>query len=78
MGIEVVTILKRKVAHTRKPIGPRNIVMVIPQLSCPLISCGGLNKNGSHKIIGSGTIRGCDLVSISIALLEGVCHWGGL
>ena len=37
--------------------------------------CGGLNKNGSHRLTGSGTIRKCVLVRVGVALLEEVYHW---
>lgn len=30
--------------------------------------CGGLNENGPHKLMGTGTIGMC-------GLLEKVCHW---
>ena len=38
--------------------------------------CGGLNKNGPYRPVGSGTIRRCGLVGIGVALLEEVCHRG--
>jgi hypothetical protein len=38
--------------------------------------CCGLNKNGSHRPIGSGTLRRCGLMGVGVALLEEVCHWG--
>jgi hypothetical protein len=28
--------------------------------------CGGLNENGLHGLISSGTIRSCDLVGIGV------------
>ena len=40
------------------------------------ISCYSLNENGLHRSTGSGTIRICVLVRVSVALLEEVCHWG--
>jgi hypothetical protein len=39
------------------------------------ISCYSLNENGLHRSTGSGTIRICGLVRVSVALLEEVCHW---
>lgn len=33
-------------------------------------ACGGLNLNGAHRSIVSGTIRKCDL-GVGVALLEG-------
>ena len=33
---------------------------------------GGLNENGLHRPIASGTTRGCDLGGVGVALLEGV------
>lgn len=33
--------------------------------------CGGLNKNGLHRLIG---IRGRGLVGVGVGLLEEVCH----
>ena len=42
------------------------------------IKCGSLNVIGPHKFMESGTIRGCDLIEISVALLEEVCHCGAL
>jgi hypothetical protein len=42
--------------------------------------CGGLNRNGSHRLMclnawptGRDTIR-CVLVKIGVALLEDMCH----
>ena len=35
---------------------------------------GGLNKNGSHRLIGSGTIWRCGLIGEGATLLEEVCH----
>ena len=40
-----------------------------------MFNCGGLNENGSHKPIGSSTIRRCGLVGVGVTL-EDVCHWG--
>jgi hypothetical protein len=40
-----------------------------------IIVCGGSNKNGFHRLIGSGTIRRCGLVGVGVALLKKVCHW---
>ena len=37
------------------------------------VECGGLNMLGQ----GSGTIRRCGLVGISVALLEELCNCGG-
>ena len=34
--------------------------------------CGGLNKNGPHRPIGSGTIRRYGFVGVGVALLEEV------
>ena len=34
----------------------------------------GLNKNGSHRPVGSGTIMRCDLVGVGVVLLEEVYH----
>ena len=46
-------------------------------MSYGLAHCGGLNKNGPHGPIGSGTIRRCDLVGVGVALEEGgVSLWG--
>ena len=39
---------------------------------------GGLNKNGSDRPIGSGTIRRCGLFVVGMALLEGVSLGGRL
>ena len=39
--------------------------------------CSSLNVTGSHKLIGSATIRRCDFVGVYVALLEEVCHYGG-
>lgn len=36
--------------------------------------CGGVNKNGLHRLIGSVTNRRCGLVSIGVAVLEEACH----
>lgn len=33
--------------------------------------CGGLNKNGPHRLIKSGTIRGCGLVGVDVAFVGG-------
>ena len=33
--------------------------------------CGGLNENGSHRLLGSGTIRRCGLVGGSVSLWVG-------
>ena len=41
------------------------------------MKCGSLNVIGSHKLIGSGTIRTCGPVKVGVALLEEVCHCGG-
>lgn len=38
---------------------------------------GGLNENGLHGPIGSGTTRQRGLVEVGVALLEEMCHWGG-
>lgn len=38
--------------------------------------CGGLKKNGPHRLIRSGTIRRYDLVGVNVALLEEACHLG--
>ncbi|KAL6034331.1 hypothetical protein STEG23_034951, partial [Scotinomys teguina] len=45
--------------------------------------CGGLNKNGHHRLIDldisspeSGTIKSCGLVGVGAALLEEECHCG--
>ena len=38
--------------------------------------CGGLNKNGPRRLIGSNTIRRYGLVGVGMAVLEEVCHWG--
>jgi hypothetical protein len=38
--------------------------------------CGGLNENGSHRLLGSGTFRKCGFVGVGVALMEGVCHGG--
>jgi hypothetical protein len=37
--------------------------------------CGGLNENGPHRPIVTGTTRRCGFVRIGVALLEKVCHW---
>ena len=37
--------------------------------------CVGLNKNGSHRPVGSGTIRRRDLVGVGVALLEWAWPW---
>jgi hypothetical protein len=34
---------------------------------CP---CDGLNETDPHRLIGSGTVRGCGLVGVGVALLE--------
>jgi hypothetical protein len=33
------------------------------------MECGGLNKNGPHKLVGVAILG-------SVALLKEVCHWG--
>jgi hypothetical protein len=45
--------------------------------------CGGLNRNGPHRLIylntwhrGSGTVRRCGLIGVGVAFLE-VYHCGG-
>ena len=43
------------------------------RVSSLLTACGGLDKNGPHRAIGSGTIRRCGLVEVGVALLEKVC-----
>ena len=43
---------------------------------CEPVQFGGLKENGSHRLIGSVTIRRYCLVKVSVALLEEVCHWG--
>ena len=40
------------------------------------ITCGGLSKDGFHKLTGNGTIRRYSLVEVGMALLEEVYHWG--
>ena len=47
----------------------------------PTMGC--LNMYGPHRLmclnaclIGSGTIRRCDLVGVGVAMLEEVCHFG--
>ena len=35
-----------------------------------------LNIIGSHKLIGSDTIRRCGFVGVGVAFLEEVCHCG--
>jgi hypothetical protein len=37
--------------------------------------CGGLNKNGPHRLIGSSMLRRCGLTGVIVALLEELCHW---
>ena len=46
--------------------------------------CGGLKRNGPHVhmclnawAIGSVTVRRCCFVSVGVALMEEVCHYGG-
>jgi hypothetical protein len=46
--------------------------------------CGGLNRNGSHRLmclnawpIERDTVRSYGLVGVDVALLEKVCHCGG-
>ena len=43
------------------------------------VECGGLNRNDPHRLMclnawstGSGTLRGCGLVKVGVALLEEV------
>lgn len=38
--------------------------------------CGGLNGNGPHRLIVSGTVRICGLVEVDVVLLEKVYHLG--
>lgn len=38
--------------------------------------CGGLNENGTHRLIGNDTIGKCDLVRVHEALLK-KCVTGG-
>lgn len=38
--------------------------------------CGGLNKNGPHRLIGNDTFRRCGPVGIGTALLEEMYHGG--
>ena len=37
--------------------------------------CDGLNRNGTHRLIQSGTIGKGGLVGLGVALLEEMCHW---
>lgn len=48
-------------------------------LSFPFGLCGGLDENGSYRLIRSGTIGKCGLAGGSVSLeREEVCHWSGL
>jgi hypothetical protein len=43
------------------------------------VICGGLNRNGSHRLmsLNAWPTGRCGLVRIGMALLEEVCHSGG-
>ena len=49
----------------------------IPENGLFLRHFSSLNGNGPHKLIGSDTIRRCDLIEVGMALLEDVCYYGG-
>ena len=41
-----------------------------------VLVCGGLNENGPHRLIGSGTVGRFGLIGIGVTLLEEVCQGG--
>lgn len=42
----------------------------------PMCVCGGLNENGAHRSLESGTTRKSGPVAVGVAMLEEVCHLG--
>jgi hypothetical protein len=47
---------------------PEKAMISAPVQVCSLRECGGLNENGSHRLIRSGTIGRCGLVGRSVSL----------
>ena len=41
-----------------------------------MVECGSLNENGTHGLLGNGTVRRCGLIGVGVALLEELCHCG--